>query len=432
MTLKTVYVDALIGPTYHFGGLALGNLYSMRNKHAVSNPRKAALEGLEKMKRVLDSGCDQYIFPPIRKNLSDCAELLSKDVLTQADLEQVAIRQTVATYFSASAAWMANACTATASLDTHDSSSHLTTANLSFAKHRSLDAMKMHDLMHKFVSDTDILLHEPFSKSFGDEGMANTIRLSGNDFKGLYLSVFGKSMTKAFSKQFPARHHKETALRLSEQQHRFSEQEFIIQQHPDAIDAGVFHNDVISFGMHNVLFVHERAFVNQTECMADIKQRYQRLFGQPLFVYEFLDSELTLSQAVASYFFNSQLLRLGPNHYKLLLPHSCEQLPQFSTLVRRFNDFNDIHIDWELVNCEESLKNGGGPACLRFFLQDKASILESLNPAFQFDLAMYERCKAFVQSRYPDSLSADDLFSLAFLKQQCQLIDELYSFWALS
>jgi succinylarginine dihydrolase len=39
-----------------------------------------------------------------------------------------------------------------------------------------------------------------------------------------------------------------------------SKQVVFAQQNPDAIDAGVFHNDVISVGNQNVLLCHEMAF----------------------------------------------------------------------------------------------------------------------------------------------------------------------------
>ena len=59
-----VFFDRIIGPTYHFGGLSFGNLHSMTNESFISYPKKAALEGLNKMKLVSDYGFKQYVFPP--------------------------------------------------------------------------------------------------------------------------------------------------------------------------------------------------------------------------------------------------------------------------------------------------------------------------------------------------------------------------------
>ena len=42
--------DGLVGPTHNYAGLALGNMAAAKNAGAVSNPRLAALQGLEKMR----------------------------------------------------------------------------------------------------------------------------------------------------------------------------------------------------------------------------------------------------------------------------------------------------------------------------------------------------------------------------------------------
>jgi len=49
--VREVNFDGLIGPTHHYGGLASGNLASSRNALRKSNPREAALQGLEKCAR---------------------------------------------------------------------------------------------------------------------------------------------------------------------------------------------------------------------------------------------------------------------------------------------------------------------------------------------------------------------------------------------
>jgi len=50
--LDTVEVnfDGLIGPSHNYGGMSDGNLASQNNAGDASNPREAALHGLEKMR----------------------------------------------------------------------------------------------------------------------------------------------------------------------------------------------------------------------------------------------------------------------------------------------------------------------------------------------------------------------------------------------
>jgi len=56
--------DGLVGPTYTFSGLAYGNLASMHSGGTPSNPRQAALEGLGKMRLLMELGIGQVILPP--------------------------------------------------------------------------------------------------------------------------------------------------------------------------------------------------------------------------------------------------------------------------------------------------------------------------------------------------------------------------------
>ena len=56
--------DGLIGPTHNYAGLSFGNKASMKHGGTLASPRKAALEGLEKMKFLMDRGFRQALLPP--------------------------------------------------------------------------------------------------------------------------------------------------------------------------------------------------------------------------------------------------------------------------------------------------------------------------------------------------------------------------------
>jgi succinylarginine dihydrolase len=49
MNAHEVNFDGIVGPTHNYAGLSYGNVASMKHKLSASNPRRAALEGLEKM-----------------------------------------------------------------------------------------------------------------------------------------------------------------------------------------------------------------------------------------------------------------------------------------------------------------------------------------------------------------------------------------------
>ena len=51
-----VNFDGLIGPSHNYGGMSDGNLASKTNAGDTSNPREAALQGLEKMRMLVRRG----------------------------------------------------------------------------------------------------------------------------------------------------------------------------------------------------------------------------------------------------------------------------------------------------------------------------------------------------------------------------------------
>ena len=56
--------DGLIGPTHNYAGLSQGNLASQKHLNKTSNPLAAALQGLDKMRLVMDQGIPQGFFLP--------------------------------------------------------------------------------------------------------------------------------------------------------------------------------------------------------------------------------------------------------------------------------------------------------------------------------------------------------------------------------
>src|SRR3954468_17965775 len=104
MALCEINFDGLIGPSHNYAGLSFGNLASTRNAGQVSQPRAAALQGIDKMRANLALGLGQGILLPHRRpNRPWLADL-------GATFEQ-AEPALAAAAMSASAMWAANAAT---------------------------------------------------------------------------------------------------------------------------------------------------------------------------------------------------------------------------------------------------------------------------------------------------------------------------------
>ena len=64
MALQEINFDGIVGPSHNYAGLSFGNLASTRNAGQVSQPRAAALQGLDKMRANLALGLAQGLFVP--------------------------------------------------------------------------------------------------------------------------------------------------------------------------------------------------------------------------------------------------------------------------------------------------------------------------------------------------------------------------------
>ncbi len=64
MTVREINFDGIVGPSHNYAGLSFGNVASMSHFGQISEPRAAALQGLEKMRANLALGLTQGIFVP--------------------------------------------------------------------------------------------------------------------------------------------------------------------------------------------------------------------------------------------------------------------------------------------------------------------------------------------------------------------------------
>ena len=64
MKTYEVNFDGLVGNTHNYAGLAIGDKASMQHAFSISHPKEAALQGLGKMKLLMDLGLKQAVLPP--------------------------------------------------------------------------------------------------------------------------------------------------------------------------------------------------------------------------------------------------------------------------------------------------------------------------------------------------------------------------------
>ena len=138
--------DGLIGPTHNYAGLSQGNLASQKNLHQTSNPQAAALQGLDKMRLIMEQGIPQGFFlPHERPHLPTLRKLgfggTDEEVINQVAKKNPALLKNI---YSASSMWAANAATFSPSIDSYDQNIHITPANLNSMFHRSIAVSYTH------------------------------------------------------------------------------------------------------------------------------------------------------------------------------------------------------------------------------------------------------------------------------------------------
>lgn len=390
MSLREINFDGIVGPSHNYAGLSLGNLASTRHAGEVSQPRAAALQGIDKMRANLALGLAQGIFlPQPRPDRAWLAELGT--TIEDAD------PALAANAMSASSMWAANAATVSPAPDTADGKCHLTVANLRTMPHRSHEwPATLAQLRLAFAGDA-FAVHDPIPPAFGDEGAANHMRLASSYGEpGIEVFVYG-----VWGGGFPARQHLEASKAIA-RLHRLDPARVIFaKQSEAAIAAGAFHNDVVAVANERVLFAHEQAFADKDALIAALEARV------PGFEYvEVPAAEVPLADAVRSYLFNAQLVTPPDGEPTLIVPTEARETPSVWSWIERHVAGNGPIRRIEVVDVRQSMANGGGPACLRLrVVADPASV----DPRFMVDEAKLDRIADVIGRNWPEQIHHRDL-----------------------
>ena len=421
-------LDGLVGPTHNYAGLSPGNLASGANLGAVSNPRAAALQGLAKMKRLADLGLPQFVLPPQPRPALGFLRTLGFTG-DDAQVNQAAWKASPAlagAAWSASSMWAANAATVTPSPDSADGRLHLTPANLLSNLHRSLEPPHTTATLRRLFPDPAVFaVHDPLpaQPQFADEGAANHVRLCGDHGgRGVNLFVHGRSAYEAWAGRFPARQTREAFEAIGR---RHGARGVVhLRQNPAAIEAGAFHNDVVCVGALDTLFYHQLAFEDPAAVQTQVRAAAAGLF-EPQFV-EISEAELPLANAVSSYLFNAMLVRLpGEARLTLIAPVDVAEHSRARAVAERLAGSNGPIGAVRYVDVRESMRNGGGPACLRLRVVMTPDELAAAGAAYRLDDGLHARLSDWVDRRYRDRLAPADLADPALITESRAALEEL-------
>ncbi len=430
MNAVEVNFDGIVGPTHNYSGLSYGNIASMKSQSLISNPKEAALQGLEKMKLLASMGIPQAVIPPQARPYIPMLRELGFEGNDKTILEQ-AYHLAPEILFSCSSAasmWAANAATVSPSHDTEDGKLHMTPANLSSKFHRSIEAPFTQKFFQKIFKDPDLfVIHDPLppGEYFADEGAANHCRFSAKHGEaGLEMFVWGRHSFKTHENlpsQFPPRQVYEASQAIA-RRHRLKPTGVIFaQQNPLAIDAGVFHNDVISVSNEYVYFYHEKTFIDTPAVIDKLRKKMQ---GLTLVLVP--EARISLHEAVASYVFNSQIVTLPDQKMRMIAPMECLE----SNLVKDFlqemvDEPSNPITGMDFLNLHQSMANGGGPACLRLRIVLNEKQLKALHQGILLTDELYLKLKQWIEKYYRDRLHPNDLADIHLFNEVKEALSKL-------
>lgn len=423
--------DGLVGPSHNYAGLSYGNIASSKHKGKSANPRAAALQGLAKMRRLIDLGLPQAVLPPQERPFVPGLRRLGFSG-TDAHVLKTAFAQSralVANYSSASSMWTANAATVTPSADSADGRVHFTPANLTAMPHRALeDAQTQRTLSMIFANEDHFKIHAPLAHTslLGDEGAANHNRLcASHGDAGVELFVYGRdALGPQTDLQFPGRQTLQASESVARLHSLTDANALFHPQSAAAINAGAFHNDVVCVSNETVLFFHENAFDDPAALEEEVSRKGTPFGFKPQFIMAPSDT-VPLADTISSYLFNSQLVTLPSGGMALILPTQVEETPSTKAFVDQTLAGDNPITEAYYLDLRQSMANGGGPACLRLRVVMNAAQQDAVHSGVIMTHDKIGVLEEWVKTHYRDRVGLNDLQDAKFLQESRDALDAL-------
>ena len=306
----------------------------------------------------------------------------------------------------------------------------MTVANLTASLHRAIEPESTYNELRKVFPHCDVNHPLRGGAAVRDEGAANHMRLGDStNSPGIHVFVYGDAQP------MPAIHWPRQTKLLCETMIRkhglHCVNAFVLKQHPEAIDAGAFHNDVVATSHHNLLIHHEKAFYDAATTLAKVATRYGQMFDLEFQHIVITNDELPLSEAVSTYLFNSQII-LPSNESSsrpvILCPTQVRENENAKRIVARWID-KGVFAEAHYVELRESMAGGGGPACLRLRVPMTEGEIEGISPSYLWTKDLDEKLRRVIDAHYPQELRIENLGDAAFVEHAHnthRLIDRIF------
>jgi len=109
----------------------------------------------------------------------------------------------------------------------------------------------------------------------------------------------------------------------------------------------------------------------------------------------------------------------------LMLPHEAEETPRAKAFVDRVLATNGPIREAHYLDLRQSMRNGGGPACLRLRVVLTQAEIAALGAGAIVDEAKIDALEGVVRRNYRDRLELSDLADPALLREVRMALDEI-------
>jgi succinylarginine dihydrolase len=128
---------------------------------------------------------------------------------------------------------------------------------------------------------------------------------------------------------------------------------------------------------------------------------------------------------VSTYLFNSQLIAQPEGRLLLVAPAEAHEHPRARAVMERLAADGGPIAEVMTFDLRQSMKNGGGPACLRLRVALTPAERAAITAKVFLDDALADALDAWIRRHYRDRVLPRDLADPALLDESRRALDEL-------
>jgi succinylarginine dihydrolase len=173
-----------------------------------------------------------------------------------------------------------------------------------------------------------------------------------------------------------------------------------------------------------VLLYHEQAWKDSAGALRAMRRALKK-HGEELVEIEVKAKQIALEDAVRSYLFNSQIVSRQDGSMVMIAPADCRKVAGARRFLEELPGMRTPIKAVEYVDVRQSMRNGGGPACLRLRVVLNERELAATKAGIFLTGRLYDQLTGWVKRHYRDRLSVVDLADPKLVEEGRRGLDEL-------